>query len=280
MKLVAESLEQLYDKGNYSPYLELLKEGIQFKNPKDAIKKATKILPKLKHKKRLNLLILLFLLNIGSLSVQTQKDDLKNNKIILDLAKDNNLLTYDEILNAFKEIQSNENIFKVSNNFISDLNTIIPGRFSKEKIERYNKYDDQIIKASEDLKKKGHNVNPNIIKAIMLIETGMNPVKNYLGYEGFPQTKEKIINYINKKYGTNFTLSDMYDPYKASQFIHFYIKNIQKHKFINSLEDIVIAYNWGSGNLQKYKKGEKDLPDQSKKYVKMINAMKKHFEKT
>jgi len=51
VKLVVESLEQLYkNRGTpISPYLyeALLEEGIQFKNPKDAIKKAVDILPNL-----------------------------------------------------------------------------------------------------------------------------------------------------------------------------------------------------------------------------------------
>jgi hypothetical protein len=112
----------------------------------------------------------------------------------------------------------------------------------------------------------------------------MNPVKNILGFEGFPQTKIEYINGwtdkkgkfhpgINQKYGTNFTMADMYDAGKSAQFIHYYLKSLGRSKHINTPEDMLIAYNWGMGNLYKYKKGEKKLPKQSEDYVDMYNAM-------
>jgi hypothetical protein len=127
-----------------------------------------------------------------------------------------------------------------------------------------------------------------LIKAIMLIETGMNPTKNSLGFEGFPQTKEHILNGrtdksgkfhpgINQRYGTNFTMKDMYNAEKAAEFIHYYLKTVAKSSYVNNLQDMIIAYNWGIGNLGAYKRGEKELPDQSKDYVKMINVMQDYF---
>lgn len=229
------------------------------------------------------------------------KDTIAKEPIILKLAEDN-YLTNDEIFTSFEdllakymgqekeEVKEERKIFSAAEpGFIDAINRIKPGRLDTANIARYDQYDDSILKAAENLKAKGEDADPNLIKAMMIIETGMNPVKNYLGYEGFPQTKEHIINGwkddstgvyhpgINQKYGTDFTLADMYDAEKAAEFMHYYMKQVSKSKYVQDVKDLVIAYNWGIGNLMAYKKGEKDLPEQSKDYAKMVDAMQNYF---
>lgn len=171
---------------------------------------------------------------------------------------------------------------------IDDINSIINNRLSDKNVHQYDKYDVEILEAVKELKEKGENADANLIKAIMLIETGMNPRKNHLGFEGFPQTKNHIINGwtdkdgkfhpgINQRYGTDFTIKDMYDPKEAAKFIHYYTKSLQKSKYVKDLEDLIIAYNWGTGNLGKYKRGESKLPSESYNYVKMTKALQKYF---
>jgi len=175
--------------------------------------------------------------------------------------------------------------------FIDAVNDVKPGRLDSTKIDRYDMYDDDILKACEELRMKGETPNPNFIKTIMMIETGMNPTKNSLGFEGFPQTKIEYINGrtdkdgkyhpgINQKYGTNFTIEDMYDAGKSAKFIHYYLKSLEKSKHINTPEDMLIAYNWGMGNLYNYKMGRKELPKQSSDYVDMYDAMKPFYAGT
>jgi len=290
MKLVAESLEQiLYDRRTpiSSYHYELLAEGIQFKNPKDAIQQATKVLPNLTKNKRLNLLALLFLLNTAG-AVNFSKEEVQDDPIIVNLASDDNP-TYGEIVNAFDLMEPprapESKILQITPEVIADVDSV---RFSDNKIDRYNQYDEDILKAVEDLKAKGENADPNLIKTLMMIETGMNPVKNKWGFEGFPQTKEHIINGwtdddgqfhpgINQKYGTNFTIKDMYNAYSSAQFMHYYLKALQKSKWVKDTTDMAIAYNWGIGNLGKYKRGEQELRSQSKKYVDLLQSFEKHF---
>ena len=111
MNLVSESLEQLYDRGNVSPYLyvELLNEGIQFKNPRDAINKAVDILPNLAKNAKTNLLALLFILYIGGMKKHVDKEDIKNNKVIVNMVNEPNL-TYDEIVDGFGLINTEQEI--------------------------------------------------------------------------------------------------------------------------------------------------------------------------
>lgn len=158
---------------------------------------------------------------------------------------------------------------------IDELNRISPGRFSKEVSSTYDKYDNEILSAVNDLEKIGEAANPNIIKSIMLIETGMRPRKNKLGYEGFPQTKSYIVDGINNRFGTNFTMDDMYDPKEAAKFIHYYLKDVGKSRHVNTLMDSLTAYNWGLGNLAKSKRGERTLPRETHEYLKLANTLLK-----
>jgi len=172
---------------------------------------------------------------------------------------------------------------------IDDVNLVKPGRLDSTKIAQYDRYDKQIVDALDELRAKGENPDDNLIKIIMVIETGMNPRKNSLGYEGFPQTKQHILNGwkdkngkyhpgINQKNHTNFTMADMYKPGKSAQFIYYYLKSLNRSENVETIPDILIAYNWGVGNLGKYKRGMKKLPGQSKDYVSMYNAMASHIE--
>ena len=226
-------------------------------------------------------------------------DTVAKEPLILKLAEDNHL-TNDEIFTSFEDLfakymgkeekKEEKQIFSAGESgFIDAINKIKPGRLDSSKIAQYDKYDDSILKAVENLKSKGEDADPNLIKAMMLVETGMNPRKNSLGYEGFPQTKEHIINGwtddstgvfhpgINQRYGTNFTLKDMYNPEKAAEFMHYYMKAVSSSKHVQDLKDLIIAYNWGVGNLRKYKEGQKDLPQESADYYAMIDTMSDYF---
>jgi hypothetical protein len=225
------------------------------------------------------------------------KPEIAQEPLIMRLAEDPNL-NKQEMFNGFlnlwdemkEEKKEERKIFSAAEpGFIDQVNKIVPGRLDTSQIARYDKYDDSILAAAENLKKKGEKVNPNLIKAMMIVETGMNPRKNSLGYEGFPQTKEHIINGwtndstgvfhpgINQRYGTNFTIKDMYNPEKAAEFMHYYMKAVSKSKHVKDLKDLIIAYNWGVGNLRKYKKGEKELPKESADYYAMVDTMKGFF---
>jgi hypothetical protein len=232
-----------------------------------------------------NIGIALILIYLVSLGVKNNKwagtNDLLKKSAIELVAKDN--VKREDIKVAATKIIDFEKkiakpIFSVgAAGLIEEINKIAPNRLENNKISNYDKYDNDILKAVENLKAKGETANPDLLKAIMLIETGMRPRKNKLGYDGFPQTKQHIIDGVNKRSKTNFTIEDMYNAEKSAEFVHYYIKTLKKSQYVNDLEDIIIAYNWGMGNLGKYKRGEKSLPNQSKNYVAMIKVLQKYF---
>jgi len=166
-------------------------------------------------------------------------------------------------------------VFSLQNNpeLVEQLNKVAPGRFSREVTSYYDQYDDQILSAVNELRAEGEVVDPNVIKSVMLIETGMMPRRNKLGYEGFPQTKAYVVEGINNKYGTKFTMDDMYNPKKASKFIHYYLKDVNDSMYVNNLMDSLTAYNWGVGNLKKLKRGERTLPEETSTYLRLANIL-------
>ena len=62
-----------------------------------------------------------------------------------------------------------------------------------------------------------------------------------------------------------------------TEFIHYYLNSASRSDYVNSLADLIIAYNWGVGNLGKYKRREKELSQQASDYVKMVDVMQDYF---
>ena len=247
--------------------------------------------------KKLGVLASMFIMFVGGKAPEIknslEKDKLMNSPAMINMAEEDHLSRDDvftgfqNILDQYKEkpaiifsagdVIPGKGVPHRNKSFIETVNDVKPGRLDPGKIAHYDRFDDAILKATNNLESKGETPDANLLKSIMMIETGMSPVKNKWGFEGFPQTKIHTIESVNKRNGTNFTMEDMYDAEKAAEFIHYYLKTVQKSTHVDTLEDMIIAYNWGIGNLGKYKRGEKKLAQQPKDYVKMLQAMEKHF---
>lgn len=281
----------------YNDYLceQLINEEINWSDIKGKFNTDNmfaKILQKINNTKNLKdkiKLISIIIVILGSYSingiVRLTKDDIKDDKskkVIEKLAKKetisqhdiiNNINYIDYIINKNDEDIVDNEIVQIDTTIINAINKIKPKYLTKNDIDTYNQHDKDIISALKSLEEKGEKPDYDLVKTIMLIETGMKPTKNRLGFEGFPQTKKIWINWINDKYKTNFTMADMYNPHESAKFIHYFIKALNKSKFVNDSSDVVIAYNWGTTNLIKYKQGSKELPKESKDYVSMLNII-------
>ena len=275
--------ETLFDDSSYckNQISEILNEGFNKETFSNLIKKFNK-------EHNLNLrkyiaigLITLYLINVAAKNNKwIDSHNYEIQKAATELTTKNEINLEDITASAEVSIKSKESlpIFSVNSpGLIDAINDIKPGRLSNKKISHYDKYDKDIFAATKSLKAKGEDADPNLIKAIMLIETGMKPVKNKWGFEGFPQTQQHIIDGVNKRNKTSFTMQDMYDAEKSAEFIYYLLKGIQRSMYVEDIDDMVIAYNWGMGNLGKYKRGETKLRKQAEDYVKMINALQKYF---
>lgn len=235
--------------------------------------------------KKLGVLASMFLIfaNSKTSELNLPEKNLIVKELIIKNMSQENFLSKEEIFTGFKDLLNlyyqkgkleKPKILYASKDLIDSINVIKPGFLDFSKIQQYNQYDDEILNVVEKLKSIGEKPNANLIKGIMLIETKMKPIKNKLGFEGFPQTKNYIIKSINKRNKTNFTMEDMYNPSKSAEFIHYYLKTIARSDYVKNLEDLIIAYNWGLGNLKKYKRGEEKLPKQTKDYINIIKVMR------
>lgn len=277
----------------YDDYLfeQLINEEIKWSDIKGKINidnMLSKILNKIKTTKKLKekvrlLTIIFFIYSnsiYGTLPLIDKEISEKDKEVISNLAKKEDIskedITYTVDYLDFLTVEEKKEIVQIvqiDTNIINKVNKIKPGFLTKNDMEIYNQHDKDIISALKGLENKGETPDYNMVKTIMLIETGMKPRKNSSGFEGFPQTKKKWINWINDKYKTDFTMDDMYNPHESAKFIHYYIKALNKSKFVNDSSDVVIAYNWGTTNLIKYKQGSKKLPKESKDYVSMLNVI-------
>jgi hypothetical protein len=165
-------------------------------------------------------------------------------------------------------------LFRVNEKMVEDLNKVTPNRFSSSFLKRYNHYDENMEKQREALDIGG--TRANLIKSIMLKETGMSPRRNSKGYEGFPQINKYNLDTLNRKYGKDFSMEDTYDFDKSVEIINTYLEDVKRSEHVNSDEEVLIAYNWGLGNLKKYKKGEKELPKETEDYLKLFKIIKKY----
>lgn len=136
-----------------------------------------------------------------------------------------------------------------------------------EQIDRYNMYDPHIKKAAYET-----GVDPKLIKNIMLVETGMKPRTNSLGYSGFAQTNQASIDTVNRAMGTNFTVDQMNDPYQAAKYIANYLKHTSNVHGASKIDELLVGYNWGPARINRYRKGAK-LPAETEDYIKKFKGL-------
>ncbi|MGL5764491.1 MAG: lytic transglycosylase domain-containing protein [Sarcina sp.] len=112
---------------------------------------------------------------------------------------------------------------------------------------------------------KEYNVNPNLIRAIIKVESNYNPnaVSN-MGANGLMQITKETGYFIASNIGLgDFNESMLYNPEINIQMGCWYVSNLQKE--FNNTSAVLAAYNAGRGNVaawlknQNYSKNGVDL---------------------
>jgi len=302
-KIIFESLSEYQDSIIFDSLFsnKYLNEGINsqdLKNILSKVKDKSRMIKKLLIKLNSNInlkakkyiaIILIILITLSTGTKFTSGADITKNaeviantemslseKDIIDILKMGKKLTHISLEKSPHKIDELTHIsLGKSPHKIDELNNITPNRFSKKKIKFYDRFDNDIIEACKELYKKGETPNEKMIKAIMLVETGMNPSKNRLGLEGYPQTRQIEIDWVNSRMKTNFTKEDLYDAKESAKFIHYYTKLLGKSKYINNIGDTLAGYNWGMGNVGKLKRGELKMPKETANYIKLVSVLLK-----
>jgi len=110
---------------------------------------------------------------------------------------------------------------------------------------------------------------------IAMIESSNNPLKynSKSGAVGLYQiTLPALKDYNTAHIRNGYTLEDMYNPDKAYIVANWYINTkIPRYLYNLGIEDTIenrlISYNWGIGNLNRYKKGLSTLPKETSDYI-------------
>ena len=112
-----------------------------------------------------------------------------------------------------------------------------------------------------------HPVNMDVLAEI---ESSNNP-KAYnkrTGASGTFQITPICLKHYNQEHKqfTDFTMDDMFRP-EANKIVAFWYLNWLDER-CDTVDEILIAYNWGYGNLRKYRAGKKKLPKETRDYLK------------
>jgi len=111
-----------------------------------------------------------------------------------------------------------------------------------------------------------YDVDPNIINAIIKTESNFNPIaRSEKGAQGLMQLMPKTAASLGLRGKA------VLDPEKNIAAGVKYFKDIGRMLGKDdSLENRLIAYNWGIGNFRKYQKGLKQLPKETSDYIKKV----------
>lgn len=117
------------------------------------------------------------------------------------------------------------------------------------------------------------NYDPLFVASVVRSESTFNRhAESQAGALGLMQILPGTGRYISAKYQINWHGDiKLSDPSYNIQLGIAYLKELEK-KFDGNREKVLIAYNWGPGNLWKALKGEKRIPGSSKEYAKNILA--------
>jgi len=107
--------------------------------------------------------------------------------------------------------------------------------------------------------------------AIATIESSNNPkaisYKGASSGRGLYQISEILLKHYNQVHKTNIKSEELFTADVNERVAIWYIGWLEKRPYVESDEDILIAYNWGYGNLIKFKKGKRSLPKETKDYI-------------
>ena len=122
------------------------------------------------------------------------------------------------------------------------------------------------------------------IAVIIVIESGGNPLayNKKSGAVGICQITQACLDDYNYYHQKKIKLEDLYDSKLNKQVAEWYLNKriptmLDYYAIEDTVENRLIAYDWGIGNLRKYKKGKiKELPKETKDYIEKYKAL--YFE--
>ena len=115
-------------------------------------------------------------------------------------------------------------------------------------------------------------INPKIIA---LIESSNNPkaFNARSGARGLMQVTKPVLDDYNRIHNSKVTLEQLFDGKTNLVIGSWYLSWLSSK--LSSDEEVLIAYNWGIGNLRKYQAGKKTLPTETINYLRKYKELSK-----
>ncbi len=130
------------------------------------------------------------------------------------------------------------------------------------------------------LESKRANVDPLFVSSIILQESGFKThAKSPVGALGLMQIMPATAKYIDKKENVEWPIEkDLTNPVYNIRLGIVYVKYLQR-MYKGDMHKVLMAYNWGPGNVNKYIKRVKSAPKDVVRYSKNIQYRHKSWKK-
>lgn len=118
------------------------------------------------------------------------------------------------------------------------------------------------------------SINPEIIA---LIESSNNPnaFNARSGARGLFQITSVCLKHFNSVNGRTFTESDLFNKDINRMVFDWYIHWLSHH--CSNDKEVLISFNWGIGNMKKWKAGKKKLPLETVNYLRRYHELKSKY---
>ncbi len=116
---------------------------------------------------------------------------------------------------------------------------------------------------------KLYGVDENLVYAVILCESGFNPsVKSKKGAIGLMQLMPSTALWCAKKLDENYSDEKLYEPEFNIKIGVYYLAYL--HTVFTSLDEVVMAYNAGEGNVKKWLQGNGEVFSETSAYLTKI----------
>ena len=121
-------------------------------------------------------------------------------------------------------------------------------------------------------------VSSRLINAIISAESSWDPKAESAYARGLMQISKTALEQVNMSYNLNFSYDDMFNPDKnilaGTAYLRWLFKFFSKEPEEIQLILVIMAYNWGCGNVRKWLKTKQDnrvidesVPTETKDYI-------------
>lgn len=122
---------------------------------------------------------------------------------------------------------------------------------------------------------------PELADALIMQESGGDPnaVNKSTGAVGLGQIMQPALDDYNAYTHTEkpVVLDELFDPIKNRVVTEWYLYEripamLAAYRITPTIENVLAAYNWGAGNLKKHYRKGKEMPSETRDYIRKVTT--------